>query len=61
MERSSVHTVEWAMAACCETGDFQRASTILREAIADGTVSAEDAAHIQADFTELYGTVLHTL
>lgn len=61
MERYSVHTVEWAMAACYETGDFQRASTILREAIADGIVGAEDAARIRADFTELYGTALHTL
>lgn len=61
MERSIVHTVEWAMAACCETGDFQRANTILREAIADDTVGAEDAARIRADFAELYGTALHTL
>lgn len=51
-------TVQWSIAACMECNEPDSAATVLREAIAEGLVTAQEAADIRADVREAYGAEL---
>lgn len=51
-------TVQWSIAACMECNEPDTAATILREAVADHSITAQEAADIRADVREAYGAEL---